>query len=47
MQSIELYGDKIGKVELSYTENSNTLEQMKNLSTKCENDKNCPSKTNL
>lgn len=38
---------KIGKVELSYTENSNTLEQMKNLSTKCENEKNCPSKTKL
>jgi hypothetical protein len=33
---------KIGKVELSYTENSNSLEQMSNLQKKCLGDKDCP-----
>jgi len=37
---------KIGKVELSYTENDNALEQMKNLTTKCQNEKNCAKSAN-
>lgn len=32
---------EIGKVQLSYTENSNTLEQMENLKKRCQDDKDC------
>jgi len=32
---------KIGKIELSYTENSNTVEQINNLQSKCATDKGC------
>ncbi len=32
---------EIGQVKLSYNENSNTVEQVKNLRTKCLGDKNC------
>ena len=32
---------EIGKVQLSYTENSNTLEQMENLKKRCHDDKDC------
>ena len=32
---------EIGKVQLSYTENSNTLEQMENLRKRCHDDKDC------
>ncbi len=35
---------RIGKVELSYTENSNALEQIKNLRDKCRREKNCDAK---
>lgn len=33
--------DKIGKVKLSYSENSNLLEQISNLHSKCQNEKDC------
>lgn len=33
----------VGKMKMSYTENSNTVEQMKNLKTHCLNSKNCNS----
>jgi hypothetical protein len=35
----------IGKVKLSFTENSNTVEQIKNLRTKCLGDKKCIAET--
>lgn len=33
--------EKIGKVALAHTENSNTVEQINNLHTKCSNEKDC------
>lgn len=33
--------DKIGKIKLSYSENSNLLEQISNLHSKCQNEKDC------
>ncbi len=41
------YPSDVGQVQLSYTENSNTLEQIKNLHTKCKGDKNCDNKSNF
>lgn len=38
---------RIGKVELSHSENSNTLEQINNLQTRCRDDKNCDGKVKV